>query len=747
MASATINGTTFTLKQGATAVPGAVTYTGVTAVFRPTATLLPTTVYTATITTGAKDPADNALARDYIWSFTTDANQDLTPPTVSITSPTASAVDVPTNRQISVGFSEAMDPASITGTSFTVTDAVGVNVAGTVTSAGPTATFTPTVTLLYKTTYTVTVTTGVKDLAGNPLAANFVFTFTTSLTPDITAPVVTFTAPTNGQTAVPINRKINVAFSEGMDPLTITTETFIVTPGGAGKATSKSVGLPAGAIAGTVTTFGSTITFTPSIPFTVNTNYTATITTGVKDLAGNAMQASYSFIFTTTNPDVTPPTVSVTSPTNTAIDVPINRKVNVAFSEEMDPLTITTATVKMTGPGLTPVPGTVSYIGTTATFSPRDFLANSTLYTATITTGVKDLAGNAMTTNDSFTFTTGAAPDTTPPTVSFTSPTNRALDIAINRKVNVAFSEAMDPLTITAATITVTGPGVTPVSGTVSGIGTTATFVPSIALANSTLYSVTVTPGVMDLAGNALATNFVSTFTTGAAPDTTSPTVSVTSPANGDIDVPINRTVSIGFSEAMNPLTINTATITVTGPGVTPVPGTVSGIGTTATFVPSIALANSTLYTVTVTPGVMDLAGNGLATNFVSTFTTGAAPDNTPPTGSVTSPANGSIDVPINRIVQIGFSEAMDPLTINTASITMKATASGTNVPGAVVTFNTSATFTPLSSLAFNTNYTVTVTTAAKDLAGNALATDYVFTFTTGAGPDTTPPTVIFTDP
>jgi len=71
MNSTTINTTNFTLKQGSTAVAGTVAYSGTTATFTPSSTLTANTVYTGTITTGAKDAAGNAIASDYAWSFTT----------------------------------------------------------------------------------------------------------------------------------------------------------------------------------------------------------------------------------------------------------------------------------------------------------------------------------------------------------------------------------------------------------------------------------------------------------------------------------------------------------------------------------------------------------------------------------------------------------------------------------------------------------------------------------------------------
>ena len=65
-------------------------------------------------------------------------------------------------------------------------------------------------------------------------------------------------------------------------------------------------------------------------------------------------------------------------------------------------------------------------------------------------------------------------------------------------------------------------------------------------------------------------------------------------------------------------------------------------------------------------------------------------------------------------------------------------------VAGTVTYSGNTAFFTPAGPLAINTTYTGRVTTAVKDLAGNALQTDYVWTFSTGT---TLSPIVISTDP
>jgi hypothetical protein len=119
-------------------------------------------------------------------------------------------------------------------------------------------------------------------------------------------------------------------------------------------------------------------------------------------------------------------------------------------------------------------------------------------------------------------FTTGA-PDTTPPTVTSVTPANAATGISVATTVTATFSEAMNASTITTSTVVLRDPGNTIVASTVSYNGTTnvVTLTPTAALAASTTYTATVAGGaggVKDVAGNALASSFVWSFTTGTGP-------------------------------------------------------------------------------------------------------------------------------------------------------------------------------------------------------------------------------------
>lgn len=109
------------------------------------------------------------------------------------------------------------------------------------------------------------------------------------------------------------------------------------------------------------------------------------------------------------------------------------------------------------------------------------------------------------------------------------------------------------------------------------------------------------------------------------------------------------------------------------------------------------------------------------------------APDATPPAVASTSPASSTVGWLVNGSITVTFSEPMNASTINTGSVTLKVTSSAAPVTGTVTyeTGSNTARFTPSSSLAYGTSYTITVTTAASDVAGNGLSAPYTVAFST----------------
>jgi hypothetical protein len=178
MNPSSLTATSYTLRQGATSVAGSIAYSGSTVTFTPTSDLASNTVYTATITTGASNVPGIPMQNDYVWSFTTGL---IASPKVTSTDPANLASGVPLNKVLSANFSEAMDASTISGSSFTLMQ--GNNpVAGTVNYAGTTATFTPSSNLLSGVLYTATITKAAENVAGTPLADDYVWNFNTNAT-------------------------------------------------------------------------------------------------------------------------------------------------------------------------------------------------------------------------------------------------------------------------------------------------------------------------------------------------------------------------------------------------------------------------------------------------------------------------------------------------------------------------------------------------------------------------------------
>ena len=340
------------------------------------------------------------------------------------------------------------------------------------------------------------------------------------------------------------------------------------------------------------------------------------------------------------------------------------------------------------------------------------------------------------------------------PTITATSPaaaTPAVTGVATGSVVSATFSKAMAAATLSTTSFTLACPAGTSVAGSVTYDATTrtATFTPTGPLPAGTLCVATVTTAAQDTQGLALAANVSWSFATTIG-DSTRPTVTSTVPVAGAPAAPINTKVTATFSENMAASTINDTSFTLRNTTLgSAVAGSVtySAASRTATFTPAAGtLASNSAFTATVTTAASDLAGNALAGNTavlpaagnqVWSFNTSALSDLIAPTVTAISPADAATGVCLGSVVSATFSEPMDSSTFD--STTFLVTDSGVAVAGSV-SYNTSsqvASFTPTASTGFAPGKTFVVTirsgsAGVKDLAGNALAADRVWSFATG---------------
>jgi len=313
-------------------------------------------------------------------------------PQVIATNPVNSALETPLNQVITVTFNKPIDPTTLTLSTFQVVSASSsllpaVTVAGGIGYSGVQATFTPTTNLTPNTTYIATLSTAVKDLNGNALQENYVWTFSTSA---VLQPLVISTSPTTNETAVVLNKVVNATFNMPMDLSTINAITFTLKQGTT-------------AIAGVVSYTGNTAFFTPNQNFLAHKIYTATITTAARNTANTPLANDYVWNFTTGI--IVAPKVILTAPLNNDTNVTVNQIVTATFDTVMNPLTLNNSTFILKQ-GLTTILGTVAYSGTVASFAPNNPLLLNTTYTATITTGAQNGAGVAITSDEVWNFTT-----------------------------------------------------------------------------------------------------------------------------------------------------------------------------------------------------------------------------------------------------------------------------------------------------------------------------------------------------
>ena len=307
------------------------------------------------------------------------------------------------------------------------------------------------------------------------------------------------------------------------------------------------------------------------------------------------------------------------------------------------------------------------------------------------------------------------------PIVASANPENGTVNVPLDKTISVVFNQEMQSSSFDLTTFTIQG--TTLVSGTVSVNGKTASFTPTAPLTANTTYTGTIKTKAQNITGQALESDFVWTFSTGA---TLNPMVISTNPLNNATNVVLNKEVVVNFNMPMNQTTLNSNSFTIKQ-GVNVIAGSVSYTGTTAYFKPNTALLPNTLYTATITTEAKNIQGIALSSNYVWTFTTGSS---IAPTIISTDPLNNAIATPLNKSISATFSIAIDPKTINDKTFTIK---NGTTaVAGAVTYTGTTATFDPTADFLPGITYTATIS-GAKDMQGITLANDYVWNFSTSS--------------
>ena len=726
---------------------------------------------------------------------------DTTPPIISSVDPANNATNVSVYTPIKVSFNEAMDKNSAQSAF-----SINPSVPGTFSWDGNTMIYTLSTPLTRATNYSVSIGTGAKDLALNALASSYNFSFTTDATP----PTISSVDPANNATNVSVYTPIKVSFSEFMN-----------------KASAEGAFSIDPSVSGTFSWDGNTMIYVPSSPLALSTTYTVTIGTGAKDLAGNSLSSTFSFSFTTSAVALDDPSlvglwhfdegsgttasdssgkgnngqlvngpVWTTGKVGNALQFDgVDDYVNIPNSANLNPTSQITIDFWVNAPSYADYGMMVSkiyseqwavmwhggsgrircdimpwfsYSGSHGEFYSNTELSlnqwhhvactfdgtNARIYidgvldktsaavSGSISTsthplligtfwpevypGVYSFRGEldeveiydrALTADEiKAHYKAGITPpDTTPPTITITSPSNGATNVATSAAVSVTFSEAMEN------TLTQNAFSISPaVSGAFSWSDNTMTYTPSVSLNFATTYNITIGTGAKDSAGNALSFPYTFSFT--AIGNTSS---------GSNVQVGLDGTTAT-FSEITSPGSTTIAS-SETGPallGDFRLLGKYYDVSTTATFSGTITLTflyddsglspkqeqrlklqqyvNGSWVDITKS---LDTTNNIITgeTSHLSYFAVMELLDTAPPSITITSPAEGLIT---NQDVTLAYSVSdniSSPENIST---------------------------TPASGTVYSAEGSHNVTVIATDEAGNTATKSISFTI------DKTPPTI-----
>jgi len=411
--------------------------------------------------------------------------------------------------------------------------------------------------------------------------------------------------------------------------------------------------------------------------------------------------------------DVTPPAVSGTTPPSGAAAVSVSTIVTADFNEALDASSITGSSVYLSNGGST-ISASVSYNSSNnqITLTPASALANGVTYTMTLKGGsganrIKDLAGNSMLLDYTWTFTTASSQGQSGncPCSVFTNQLpgiNNQRDNTIGIVLGMRFFSASNG-TISAIRF-------------YKGVGNTGTHIGQLWTSSGTLLA---------------QATFTNETASGWQQVNLSSPVSITAGTSYIVSYYSSQGYySVSGSYFTNPL--------VNGPLTAPA---------------DITGSNNGLYKYSSNP-VFPNETYQKENYFVDVvFNSGTSSDLTPPQVISVNPGANATSVSISTTLTAVFNEPLNPASVTVSSVLLKRGATSVAVSVAYNSSNNSITITPTTALLNSTVYTATLkggtgTVKITDVAGNALAADYSWSFTTAAASgDLTPPTSTITSP
>lgn len=224
-------------------------------------------------------------------------------------------------------------------------------------------------------------------------------------------PVILYTTPLTDEVGVKTSAVISATFDREMDSSTLTGSNFTVQRAGKENIPAQSI---------TYDELTRTVTFTPYLQLQTSTPYKVTLNTEIKDKTGVPLDSNYEWSFTThdvTEPPITSksPEITYTNPVSEGMNIGLKSSITVHFNTMMEGTTLingdTFRVALDEGANSTHLSGELKLsddqLSLTFTLSPGTQLTANKRYKVTLIQGVKDLKGESLAQDYTWTFTTG----------------------------------------------------------------------------------------------------------------------------------------------------------------------------------------------------------------------------------------------------------------------------------------------------------------------------------------------------
>lgn len=734
---ATMSGLTIVQNPGAVPVPGtwsySTDYTQYT--FAPATTLAASTNYVVAFSNALTDSTGHALTNPGSYTFTTGTGSDTGGNSVVSITPVYNST-VATNPVLRFTTAKPINPLTVTQM-YVYNNITGEYIYGTTSHSADFKTWTLQLPapLDVSTQYRFT-SYSMYDWAGN-CCVSFNQYFYTGIGTDSTGPAVISVSPSDGATGIAVNSPVWVHFSGSLDPTTIP---------------ANAIALNGGAVSGSFAFAPgpdySTLIFTPLANLATSTTYNVSVA-GLQDTSGNPMTAFAGSSFKTASSATADTTQGSVTITPTGSSVPVNTNVVFQLNKPVNPLSVNNMSMRVYDNSIGhDVPGGIAISADlkTLTFTPTTNFASQHQICTWDYNGANlyDLAGNTFN-SVGLCFTTTTAADLTAPTVVSVTPPDSSTGIGPTNPVLVTFSKPINPGTIGNNVAMYVGSSLYTSSYSLSGDSTTIYF-NSGSLPYGTTYSVVVSPNVTDLAGNHLAGEFRSSFTTAPQPVVSRPSVNLMRPGNGATGVPTTASVTFFTNAPMNIATITADTVHISQNGVL-LNGAIAfeANNQAITFTPSAGFATGSLIQVWFTSGAQDISGNSLY-DYYGSFTVAPDLSSTALTTSSRGPC-AYCTANYTSVVEVVFTKPVNPSTVTSSSFFVRDSSNVNPINGSISFFdnNRGIRFTPNSPFPQSSYYYVYLTTAIQDTDGlsfNGSSTSYNYYVYTNNTADLTPPFV-----